>query len=206
MTFASVQDIEHFLQLAIATDAAKRASAERALTEATAGIRWYCRQYISLVTDDEIILDSHGGTRIYLPELPVVSVSSVVEDDETLTEGEDYKLGQFGILHRLGQEWSIGIQNITITYSHGYDVDDPGLQIAKDIATRAAARAFQAGLKAAENEGILGVQSKSLGDFSVTYSAETGGGVGEGVMGASAARMLLMSEKDMLNFYRSKGP
>jgi len=39
----------------------------------------------------------------------------------------------------------------------------------------------------------------------VSFTPETGGGgIGEGVMGASAARMLLRSEKDILNRYRLK--
>jgi hypothetical protein len=75
-----------------------------------------------------------------------------------------------------------------------------------DVCTRAAARAYQAGLKAADADGIPGVASKSLGDFSVSFTGEAGGGVSEGVMGASASRMLLLSEKDMLDRYRQKLP
>ena len=74
------------------------------------------------------------------------------------------------------------------------------------MATRAASRAYQAGLKAADAGGVPGIASKGLGDFNVAYQAEQGGGVGEGVMGASAARMLLLSEKDTLARYRVKGP
>jgi len=67
---------------------------------------------------------------------------------------------------------------------------------------RAASRAYQMGLKTAAQDGVPGLQALSLGDYSVTYASEASGGVGEGVMGASGARMLLMSEKDMLNKYR----
>jgi hypothetical protein len=74
------------------------------------------------------------------------------------------------------------------------------------VCVRAASRGYQAGLRAADSEGVLGVASKALGDFSVSYASEAGGGAGEGVMGASAARMLLLSEKDMLNRYRIKRP
>lgn len=212
--FATVADIEAFLQVEIST-AAQIASAERALAEATAAIRNYCHQYLELVSDDEITLDVFGphrgaprvnyprtgGSRLFLPELPVVSVASVVEDGKTLTVDEDYKLGQYGILHRINAKWATGIGVVTVTYSHGY-ATIPDDIIA--VCTRAASRGYQAGLRSAENEALAGVQSKSLGDYSVTFGSDQGGGVGEGVMGASAARFLLLSEKDILDNYRIK--
>lgn len=199
--FASIADIEAFLQVEIST-VVQMASANRALTEATVAIRNYCRQYIEAVADDEVTLDGPGGSRLFLPELPVTGVGEVVEDGETLTVEEDYKLGQHGILHRqpAGQKWASGIQIVTIIYSHGYETIPDDIVA---VATRAAARGYQAGLRAAEDEGVVGVQAKSLGDFSVSYGNEQGG---EGTMGASAARMLLMSEKDILDYYRIKGP
>ena len=51
----------------------------------------------------------------------------------------------------------------------------------------------------------MGVSNMALGDYQVGYASEAGGGVGEGVMGVSAARMLLLSEKDILNRYRHIG-
>lgn len=196
--FAGIQDIASFLQISI-SEPEQLAAANRGLVEATAAIRNYTRQYLELVEDDEITLDVQGGSRLFLPELPVIEVSLVVEDGTTLTAGDDYKLGQYGILHRLGgYKWAAGIQSVTVTYSHGY-VELPDAIVS--VATRAAARAYQSGLRAAEDDGTLGVASKALGDFSVSYAGEQGG-AGQGVMGASAARMLLMSEKDILNEYR----
>lgn len=201
--FADIGDVANFLQVEITT-AAEQAAAAQALTWATAAIKNYCRQEIELVEDEEITLDVAAGRRkLFLPELPVVEVSEVVEDEETLTVTDDYKLGQHGVLHRVNAYWKEGIQIVTVTYSHGYD-DIPDDIVA--VCTRAAARAYQAGLKAADSEGVPGVSSKSLGDFSVTFAAEGGGGVGEGVLGASAARLLLLSEKEILNAYRVKRP
>jgi hypothetical protein len=194
--FCTVDDVASFLQVSITT-AAQIAAAERAVTEAAAAIRNYTNQYLELVEDETIMLDSRGGTRLFLPELPVTEVTEVIEDDETLDVDDDYKLGQWGILHRVGgAKWDKGIQIIEVTYSHGYAILPDDI-IA--IATRAAARAYQAGLRAESDDAVLGVQSKSLGDFSVAYSNES---VTDGTMGASAARPLLMSEKDILNRYR----
>lgn len=196
--FAQVADIEDFLQQDITTPA-QIASAEMALRDASAAIRNYTYQYLELVSDEVITLDSHGGKRLFLPQLPVVSVALVIEDDETLTVDDDYKLGQFGILHRIGAKWAKGIQIVEVTYTHGF------LVIPDDIVSvcvRAASRGYQAGLKSADSDGVPGIASKSLGDFSVSFQSEGGGGSGEGVLGASAARMLLLSEKDILDNYR----
>lgn len=196
--FALLADIEAFLQLPITT-AVQIASAEMALKDATAAIRNYCRQHLERVNGETVTLDSPGGVRLFLPELPVLSVSSVVEDGETLVVDDDYKLGQHGILHRIGSKWMAGIQIVEITYSHGYIIIPDDIVA---VCVRAASRAYQAGLKAADSAGIPGIASKSLGDFSVSFQSEGGGGIGEGVLGASAARLLLLSEKDILNAYR----
>ena len=191
-------DVESLLQIEI-TDADKIAVCERAIGEATAAIRNYCHQYIELVSDDEITLDCAGGTRLFLPELPVTEVAEVIEDEEVLVEDDDYKLGQHGILHRVDCDWEAGIQIVTITYSHGYATLPDDIVA---VATRAAGRVYQVGLRASDTEGVPGVSAKSLGDYSVSYASEVGGGVGEGLMGVSGARMLLFSEKDILNKYR----
>lgn len=196
--FATVADVAAFLQVGISTPE-QSAAAARALKEATSAIRSHCRQFISFYADDVVVLDSNGGSRLFLPELPVVEITAVIENGVTLTADIDYQLGQHGILHRVGAKWVRGIQAVQVVYSHGYETL-PDAIVA--VATRAASRAYQSGLRAAGDEALLGVQSKSLGDFSVAYTSESGGGVGEGVMGASAARMLLMSEKDILNEFR----
>lgn len=193
MLFCTVQDIADFLQIEVDEPAAMRA-----ITEATIAIKNYCHQEIELVEDDEITLDvGERKTKLFLPELPVVELSEVIEDGELLTEDDDYKLGQWGILYRMpsGAIWAEGIQIVTMIYTHGY------AEIPQDIVsvcTRAASRAYQAGLLSADSEGVPGIASKALGDFSVSFQPSGS----EGTMGASAARFLLQSEKDLLNRYR----
>jgi hypothetical protein len=116
-----------------------------------------------------------------------------------LVVDDDYKLSQHGILRRVDNDWEIGTQIIQITYTHGYATipDD-----VVGVCTRAASRAYQAGVAAAAVGAVSGVSSMQLGDYSVSLGTGAGGGAGEGIMGASAARMLLLSEKDILNRYR----
>jgi hypothetical protein len=203
--FCTVDDVEELLQIEI-SDADKIDSCERAIEEATAAIKNYCHQTIEEVEDDEYTFDIEISRRkkLFLPELPVTSVASVVEDGTALTEGddEDYQLGNDGVLHRIDDYWARGVQIVSVTYTHGYATipDD-----VVGVCTRAAARAYQAGLRSSESDAVPGVESKSIGDFSVSYSSGAGG-VGEGVMGVSGSRMLLLSEKDILNKYRYRGP
>jgi len=195
--FCTIADLVALLQIEIEYD---NVSAQRAITEATAAIRNYCHQYLELVEDDEYTFDVRPARwNLLLPELPVMQVMGVVEDGEPLDEDDDYKLALYGQLVRVGRRWKAGIQIVTVTYAHGYEtIPDDVIS----VCTRAAARGYQAGLRSADSDGVPGVASKGLGDFTVSFTGETGGGLGEGVMGASAARMLLLSEKDMLNRYR----
>lgn len=194
MAFCTRDQIEAFLQVEIPV--AGYDAATRAIDEATAAIQGYCRRTFDRVEDDEVTLDSIGGTKALLPELPVVSVSSVVEDDEELDEDDDWKLGRHGILHRIGTTWAVGIQIITVTYTHGYTTIP---QTVQDVATRAAARAYQAGVRAAEVGAVPGVAAVGLGDYSAAFGSEVGN---EGTLGASAATLLLRSEQRALNPWR----
>ena len=200
--FTTRGNVAAFLQQSgIIAEAIQQESLDRAIVEATATIRNYTNQHIAYVAEDVVKLD--GGNRmLFLPELPVAEIVTVTEDGEELTEDEDYALGRYDVVYRLKRPtWAAGYLNISVAYSHGYTMIPQDIT---DVATRIASRVYQAGLKASDNDGVPGVASKSLGDFSVSYTAEQGGGTSEGIMGASAFRALLMSEKDILNRYRLK--
>jgi len=196
--FCEVADLAALLQLTIAAD---DVSALAAIRDASAAIQNYCRQVIEEVEDDEITFDvAVMQSKLFLPELPVTAVASVVEDGEALTEDDDYKLARFGVLHRVGAYWTAGVQTVTVTYSHGYETlpDD-----VVAVCIRAAARAYQAGLRAAATGGEAGVQAVTIGDYSVRYGSEQSGGEsGGGTLGASSAVLLTEAEKQTLSRYR----
>jgi len=195
--FCTVEDVSTLLQIDI-VEPVQVAAVLQAIKDASAAIQNYCRQIIVHVEDDEVELDGNGYQWMLLPELPVLSISEVIENGVTLVENVDYKLGNFGLLYRLKGVWLKGPRTIRLTYTHGY------VTIPDDIVSiciRAAARTFQAGLVSADNEGLLGIASKQLGDFSVSF-VTPGSSSDGGSVGVSGSRLLLMSEKDILDRYK----
>lgn len=197
MGFCSIDDINTFLGTTILPDDAQ---ALLAIDEATAVIQNYCNQKIEQVSDDTIQLDGTGSTKLFLPELPVVSISSV-EADGVLLDPTYYALAENGVLWRKYGVWTVGARNISITYTHGY-VSIP--EDVKGVCYRSASRLYQARLKAAKVDFVGDVKSVSVGDYSISFGGGGLGAAGESQGDVSAARTLLMSEKDILNRYRYK--
>jgi hypothetical protein len=69
-------------------------------------------------------LTGNGTSMLRLPQAPIVAVTSVEEDDWTLTEGveEDYViLNVAGYLRKTsGQTWSKAVHNIKVSFTAGY--------------------------------------------------------------------------------------
>ncbi len=196
--FCQVTDLAEFLQIDISSS---DVSAVQAITDATAVIKAYCNQEIVQVEDDVEYFDGGYGDKLYLSQLPVVSVKSVLVDGASLIDGADFKTNRKkGIVYRLnGQRWPDGVENIEVTYTHGYEHPP---EVARIVCMRVAARVYQAGKRSAETAGVPGVASKTLGDFSVTFEREyTSTDTGKG---ASAARTLLAGEKELLDTLRYK--
>jgi hypothetical protein len=190
--FCTQTDIENLLQLDLT---GHEAAVTAAIVQASAYIQAYTEQVLEQVEDDEVTFDGpEHDRRLFLPELPVTEVGEVAEDGEALVLNEDYKLGAHGILWRIGVCWSKGIQNITVTYSHGYATIP---EVIAAVCTRVAGRIYQAGQRAVATGGVAGVQSMTLGDYSVAYA--TGGS--EAVEGVSAAPPLLPTEMALLDRY-----
>lgn len=196
MGFCSVEDINTFLGTTITPDDAQ---ALLAIEEATAVIKNYCNQEIEQVSDDVILLDGTGSTKLFLPELPVVSIASV-EVDGVLLDPTYYALAENGVLWRKYGTWTVGACNIEITYTHGYSAIPEDV---KGVCYRSASRLYQARLKASKVDFVGDVKSVSVGDYSISFGGGSGT-AGENQGDVSAARTLLMSEKDVLNRYRYK--
>lgn len=74
-----------------------------------------------------VTLDGNGKAIMDLPNWPLLTTPAlvVVEDDETLVEGneEDFVVyPEQGYLKRISAVWSRGVQNISVAYKYGYAV------------------------------------------------------------------------------------
>lgn len=194
--FCTIADLEAFLQVTIGTP---NVPATAAITAASAAIQNYCRQRIEQVANDALTLTVEPyRSVIHLPETPVTAVASVVEDGTTLVVGTGYRWTSAGLLVRQAGAWNSGWQEVVVTYTHGYATIPDDI---KAVCVRAASRAYQSGLRASASGGIAGIQSEQLPDYSVSFTPETASGQASS-LGASAAPILLPSEKLLLDRYR----
>jgi hypothetical protein len=175
---ATQTDLEAALQRTLDPD-----QAALALRRASARVRKYCRQEISLVENDTITLPGNGRV-LRLPQRPIV-----VDDTHPLTVVElfgisnvEYEALELRDYTRIGTEltrgeawWAptrlmgwpwmrpqgIWAQRVRVTYSHGYaEIPDDILDVVVDVA----------GLTMTNPQGL---RSEAIDDYSRTFAAET---------------------------------
>lgn len=147
-------------------DTAAQARASRVLAAASARIRGWCRQTITLVEDETVTLRIIDPDELVLPQRPVLSVSSVVVHGITLA---DWTLRGDKLLRRYGWHYFPGPQIwpdprlATVTYSHGY-ADPPEIvgTICMEIATMT-------------YNNPLGLRQEAIDDYNRTWAIETVG-------------------------------
>lgn len=198
---ASVEDVETLYGPVPDGDVAR---VGRLLEMASAAVRRFTRQTLSLVVDDVVNIPSSGTTVLVLAERPVVSVDRVEvqhgpgwwwfdgSPDELPARAGwaapdlgRFTWDAFGQLRRLdGLTWGARFDPVEVTYTHGYDpvpADLVGL-VAGKVAS------FMAGA-AANPEGLRSLQ---VGAMSETYSNPIGSAAAIGPAALSEA------EQDML--------
>ena len=80
---------------------------------------------LAKTTHTDQYFDGNGKQDLFLPNYPVISITSIYEDGVLLTEGED---GDYvvdyagGVVSRVRGTWLRGRQTIKITYAAGYVV------------------------------------------------------------------------------------
>ena len=124
---------------------------------------------------------------IFLTHMPVRSITSVTEDDVTLTEGSsaDFIFYPNGRLSRLGKRWSYARErNIVVTYVAGYTANGGGLctdlpTVIKMVSARAAARLLEAVLVVSSQQepseiGDQNVSAGTVGNFNLSQTERIG--------------------------------
>jgi hypothetical protein len=148
--------------------------AETYLAVASSAIRDAAGCPISEVTSTVEVWPGNGGPDLRLPVSPVTSVTAVVLDGTTLTQGTDYVLRQ-GALYRPCGWLSCGVlpRPVTATVVHGL-AEVPADLV--DLVCRMASAALVAASASDDGAGLAtgSVVSERLGDYSVTYSPDSG--------------------------------
>lgn len=147
-------------------DAAGQARASRVLAAASARIRGFCKQTITLVENDTVTLRIIEPDELVLPQRPVISVSSVVVNGMTVT---DWALRGDKLIRRYGWNYFPGAhiwpdpRLATVVYSHGYvDVPDHVPMICMEIANMTFSNP-------------QGLRQEAIDDYSRTWAVETVG-------------------------------
>jgi hypothetical protein len=139
--------------------------------------------HITVVENDEIHLSGRGGSSLHLPAAPVTAIAIVV-DGTTLVAGIDYQLGARSGIVRRDAGWPDGLDNIHITYSHGYasvptDIQDAVLEMAEAFCNLTAGiESVTTGDETVKIANSL-INGGSLGSWTDTVTKYTLGGNGD---------------------------
>lgn len=93
----------------------------QALAAASSRFRGAVRHHVSLVADDQVVLDGNGKESLLLPAAPVTAITSLKLDGAALAYGTDYEWSADGFLRRVGDRWPDRLRCIEVVYSHGFE-------------------------------------------------------------------------------------
>ena len=115
------------------------ATARVALDYASGAIRSYCGWSLSreIVTGKR--LTGTGRRSLWLPTLYLVSVDAVSVDGVALTSLVDFDWTENGQLVA-AYRWPRGARSVTVSFTHGYEPDDPRMDMVRGVAIAAAGR------------------------------------------------------------------
>lgn len=122
---------------------------------ASAAIRGYCGWNISEETVTGDVLDGTGRWDLWLPTQNLTAVTSIAENGTTLVHETDYVWYRNGRITHAGR-WTPNAKGVLATYTHGYPVGHPRLELAKAVCRQVAARTLNnpAGLRSEQVGGV----------------------------------------------------
>lgn len=164
--FVTAEDLATFLQRDLS--AADTATATMLIELASAAIQDYTGQTISAVANDVITIDPPIGSYLFLPQLPVTAVASVIVGGTALALGSStvdgyYWYGDTGVIRYggyRGYAWGWAPKSVVVTYSHGYATIPDAVRAVTLEASAAMMGSGPAG----------GLQSESIGNYSYERS------------------------------------
>lgn len=169
MALCSYTDVETFLEIDVDSTLQTHLT-NTFIPYVDAAIKRFLGYDVEQATYTETF-DGNEQQDLFLRHIPVASITSVVEDGNTLTSGntKDYVHYENGKLRRIVIRWSgIKPKNVVVTYVGGYSSSDIPDQI-KLTSARAAARLFMTSLQTSA-KADTGTVSSHLSD----NTAQTG--------------------------------
>lgn len=135
--------------------------ADLLLAGATARIRALTGQWISEVVDDVFTTDAPVSRVLWLPQRPVTAVASVTVDGDVVTDW----VRRGSRLRRTGP-WATACEEseVVVTYTHGYEADSEGMELARDACLAMAGWA---------RGNIGGLKQRTIDDFTQIFGDES---------------------------------
>ena len=179
---ATPADLGRFLGRTLSEDEDFRA--RMLLAVASEAVRGYCRQTLTYVASETVILTGNWGSELVLPERPVTAVTSASINSTSLSVNVDFVWDGASKLYRGSRQYSTGpvpyngsgqdpmrhelhwggpSAQVTVVYSHGLTATDRRMTLPRGIVCELAA----AGMAVTP-----GIRQESLGQYS--YTAEAG--------------------------------
>tara|TARA_R100000278_G_scaffold11734_1_gene12977 strand:- start:4240 stop:4884 length:645 start_codon:yes stop_codon:yes gene_type:complete len=186
MALCSVSDVEQFLQVDL-NSTVEASVTNTFIPYVDSAIKRFLGYDVETATHTETF-DGNEQQDLFLRHIPIASITSVTEDGNTLTQGneDDYVYYDNGRLRRIVVRWSgIKPKNISVTYVGGYAANAIP-PVIKNTSAKAAARmlmtALQIGSKA--DTGQVGSHladntasstfdipiTERIGDYDVAYA------------------------------------
>lgn len=163
-------------------------SALRALEDASEIVRALCHQTLSYVKDDAVELEGNWTHRLWLPERPVLDITSIfIVYDYGIRlpiSSTSYRFSHFGRVKLYAWWWGGEDATIEVTYSHGFNLVPPDI----------AAVTMKLALRRLTNP--TDVVQEGIGTYSVQYGSRTLPRVGGGATGLTA------EEQSVIRRYR----
>ena len=179
-TFVSLDELSRY----VGTDYRFSLKAALILESACQAVRDFLHQDIDYLANDEVrfLVLKREQILLRLPQMPVVEIVSVVEDDDDpLTIEDDYVLDGRSGLRRLGDFWPYD-STVTVTYSHGWATTLDDVDVLEGI-NRVPANVRQKALDLAAaavttSAGAAGtVESETIGSYSYSTTSDAAAGM-----------------------------
>ena len=211
MALCSVSDVEQFLQVDL-NSTVEASVTNTFIPYVDSAIKRFLGYDVETATHTETF-DGNEQQDLFLRHIPIASITSVTEDGNTLTQGneDDYVYYDNGRLRRIVVRWSgIKPKNIIVTYVGGYTSNNMPNNI-KLTSARATARLLMTSLQTsakadtgqvsthlADNSSATNYDvalSERIGDYDIAFAD---------IVIQNLAPVLTNADMAMLNPFRSR--